>query len=158
GLSRHELHPEPRWLGWLRVHQARAIGRLAHIPGTLLLVLAVALLGAGIALSRTRSEVLPLFREGPFVLQVASLPGTSTEEMRRIGARISADVLALPEIATVEQQIGRAEAGEDTWGPERCEFHIELKRDPHIDQLAVQDKLRDILDGYPGLRSEVMTF
>ena len=38
-------------------------------------------------------------------------------------------LLAEPEIATAEMQVGRAEQGEDTWEPNRCEFHVELKPD-----------------------------
>ena len=49
--------------------------------------------------------------------------------MLNVGKRISAEVLALPYVQTVEQQVGRAELGEDTWGPHRSEFHVELKAD-----------------------------
>ena len=73
---------------------------------------------------------MPDFREGHFVIQVSSsIPGTSLEEMLDVGKRISAEILALPYVASVEQQVGRAELGEDTWGPHRSEFHVELKPD-----------------------------
>ena len=72
-------------------------------------------------------EFLPEFREGHFVLQVNAAPGTSLPEMLRIGREISNALLEHPNIATVEQQVGRAELGEDTWGPHRSEFHVDLK-------------------------------
>jgi Cu/Ag efflux pump CusA len=78
--------------------------------------------------------------------------------MLSAGKRISEDVLALPYVQTVEQQVGRAELGEDTWGPHRSEFHVEFKADATIDQEAAQEQLRDILRHYPGLQSEVVTF
>lgn len=158
GLNAHALHAEPAWIGRLRAGQERAVGACARHPARvfagLWLLAGIAVLG----LLRAEGEFLPMFREGHFVLQIAGLAGTSVEESRRLGARISAEVLALPEVATVEQQVGRAEAGEDTWGPERSEFHVELKDDPDIDQVAVQERLRAILAGYPGLRTEVTTF
>ncbi len=40
---------------------------------------------------------------------------------------ITADLLAIPGIATVEQQIGRAEAAEDTFPPNVSEMHVELE-------------------------------
>jgi Cu/Ag efflux pump CusA len=102
---------------------------------------------------------MPDFREGHFVMQVtSSVPGTSLDEMLSVGKRISEDVLALPYVQTVEQQIGRAELGEDTWGPHRSEFHVEFKADAKIDQEAAQEQLREILRHYPGLQSEVVTF
>ncbi len=67
-------------------------------------------------------------------------------------------MLALPYVATISQQVGRAELGEDTWGPHRTEFHVELKPDAKVDQAAAQEALRAILDRYPGLQSEVVTF
>jgi Cu/Ag efflux pump CusA len=78
--------------------------------------------------------------------------------MMAMGTRVSREVLALPYVATVEQQIGRAELGEDTWGTHQCEFHIELKSDATIDQSVAEDQLRDILSHYPGLQTEVVTF
>ncbi len=102
---------------------------------------------------------MPDFREGHFVMQVSSsTPGTSLDEMLAVGRRISHDVLDLPYVATVEQQVGRAELGEDTWGPHRSEFHVELKADATVDQSEAEDALRQILARYPGLQTEVVTF
>jgi Cu/Ag efflux pump CusA len=103
-------------------------------------------------------EFLPDFREGHFVLQVSAAPGTSLGEMKRLGTAISRDLLRLPAIATVEQQIGRAEQGEDTWGPHRSEFHVELKPVGARSQARAADEIRAVLGGYPGLQSEVLTF
>jgi Cu/Ag efflux pump CusA len=102
---------------------------------------------------------MPDFREGHFVMQVtSSIPGTSLDQMLDIGRRISADVLALPYVDTVEQQVGRAELGEDTWGPHRSEFHVELKSDATIDQSVAQEAIRSILEKYVGVQGEVVTF
>lgn len=149
----------PRWLAALATAHRRALAlaerRLALLVGTLLLLLA----GAVVWLPFLSGEFLPAFREGHLVIQVSSrAPGTSLEEMVSIGGRISRDVLAMPAVATIEQQLGRAELGEDTWGPERSEFHVELRADQSIDEEAVQDEMRRVLAGYPGLRVEVLTF
>ena len=122
-------------------------------------VLVVATLAAGAALPFLGGSFMPDFREGHFVMQVtSSTPGASLEEMMRMGERISKDVLALPYVATVEQQVGRAALGEDTWGPHQSEFHVELKPDADVDQDQAQDELREILSHYPGLQTEVVTF
>jgi Cu/Ag efflux pump CusA len=75
-----------------------------------------------------------------------------------MGRRVSRDVLALPYVATIEQQVGRSARGEDTWGSHRSEFHVELKPDTNVDQSAAEDSLRQILGRYPGLQTEVVTF
>src|SRR5207248_2101308 len=102
---------------------------------------------------------MPDFREGHFVMQVSSsITGTSLEQMLALGKRVSTEVLALPYVKTIEQQIGRAVLSEDTWGPHRSEFHVELKPDAKVNQEAAQEELRGILEKYPGIQSEVVTF
>ncbi|MGA8707105.1 MAG: efflux RND transporter permease subunit [Steroidobacteraceae bacterium] len=147
------------WLVRLKAGQARAI-RWIEDHFKLALGLLVALVVAAIAVLPLLGGVfMPDFREGHFVMQVSSsIPGTSLDEMLHVGQRISAEVLKLPYVQTVEQQVGRAELGEDTWGPHRSEFHVELKPDATVDQAAAQQKLRDILSHYAGIQSEVVTF
>ena len=86
-------------------------------------------------------------------------PGTSLAEMLRVGAQISHELLKNPNIDTVEQQVGRAESGEDTFGSHRCEFHVELKPDlPGETQEDVMKDIRKLLEDTPGIQSEVLTF
>jgi CzcA family heavy metal efflux pump len=157
-LARTGAHAEPRYIGWLKaLHRRLLESACRHRQLTLFAV--VALLGGAVALVPfLGGELLPEFREGHFVCQVSTMPGTSLEEMLRLGKKMSAELLAEPHIATVEQQIGRAEAGEDTWGPNRSEFHIELKPTAGAEQEEVQKKIRTLLESYPGVQSEVLTF
>jgi len=118
-------------------------------------------LGCVLALSRLPflgGTFLPDFREGHFVLAVSTAPGTSLPEMLRIGRQISTELLKNPHIATVEQQIGRAEQGEDPWGPHRSEFHVELQPLPGTEEAKVAGEIRAVLEGVPGVQFEVMTF
>jgi CzcA family heavy metal efflux pump len=158
-LRRDKQTAEAHWLQALKGWQRRWIERIhAHLKLTMLVLAALAV-GAVGALPFLGGTFMPDFREGHFVLQVSSsIPGTSLGEMLALGKRISAEVLALPYVQTIEQQVGRAELGEDTWGPHRSEFHVELKPDAKVDQNAAQDALRAILQHYPGVQSEVVTF
>ena len=116
-------------------------------------------------LLRFGEEFLPEFREGHFVVQVSAVPGTSLPEMMRLGGRISQDLSqsvtynGKPVIDTIELQAGRAELGEDPWGPHRAEFHIELVPNvPGQAQADVQAQMRKRLAQIPGITSEVLTF
>jgi Cu/Ag efflux pump CusA len=102
-------------------------------------------------------EFLPDFRESHFVIQVSMAPGTSLPEMLRVGGEISQALLTNPAIQSVSQQAGRAEMGEDTWGPQRCEFHVEL-RPGNADEEEVQNQINDTVKKFPGLQTEVLTF
>lgn len=158
-LDKARLHDEPGFLVRAKRWHEGLLVRVCQRPGIAVAgaVVATALTTAGLLLFN--SELLPSFREGHFVLSVAGPPGSSLNVMRRYGEGITRDLLAIPGVATVEQQIGRAAGGEDNWGPERSEFHVELK--PHLpakEQDRIQSAIHDALDGYPGLQTEVLTF
>lgn len=152
-------HDEPRWVHALRRLQSAGIVAVRRhvraVLATLMLLVAAALA----ALPFLGGTFMPEFREGHFVVQTAStVTGTSLQAMREVGQRISADLLALPYVHSVEQQIGRAEMSEDTWGPHRSEFHVELKPDAQVDEAQAQAAIRHVVEQYPGLQSEVVTF
>jgi CzcA family heavy metal efflux pump len=158
-LKQDAGHGDAGWLIRLKAWQGRAINGVAAHLRLVAATLAVLIIAALAALPFLGGTFMPDFREGHFVMQVSSsIPGTSLQEMKAVGERISREVLALPYVQSIQQQIGRAELGEDTWGPHRSEFHIELKPDTDVDQKIAQEQLREILEKYPGLQSEVVTF
>jgi CzcA family heavy metal efflux pump len=148
---------EPRLQHWMKGGYRRVLRVVARWPRTVMVAVAVVCIAA---LTRLPSggEFLPEFREGHRVLQVTAAPGTSLPEMLRIGARISEELLRNTNVATVEQQVGRAELGEDPWGPERCEFHVELKPLSGEEEEKMSDEIRAILGKFPGIQFDVVTF
>jgi CzcA family heavy metal efflux pump len=158
-LRRADLKIEPGWLRHTKHWHERILRHGIGSPRVEIVLAVVALVATVAGLTLFNSELLPSFRESHFVLGVSGPPGTSLGVMRDYGARISRDLMAIDGVGTVEQQIGRAEGGEDTWGTEKSEFHVELK--PGLGggkQDEIQDRIHKILDGYPGLTTEVLTF
>ncbi|HTI67720.1 MAG TPA: efflux RND transporter permease subunit [Caulobacteraceae bacterium] len=158
-LGNARLPDEPRVITRTKDWHGGLLVRICRYP-------IVAVAGAVAALSVTvgglmlfNSELLPAFRESHFVLGVSGPPGTSLAVMRRYGEGITEGLLAIDGVQTAEQQIGRAQGGEDTWGPEKSEFHVELK--PKLSakkQDEIQAAIHEVLDSYPGLQTEVLTF
>lgn len=158
-LRAERVKPEAQWLARLKAWQRGVIQRLDRRVGVAIGVIAVLVVAAAALVPFLGGTFMPDFREGHFVMQASSsIPGTSLDEMLRFGRRISAQILALPYIGSIEQQVGRAEAGEDTWGTHRSELHVELKPDATVDQAEAQEALRKILASYPGIQGEVVTF
>jgi CzcA family heavy metal efflux pump len=149
---------EPRLQARLKAAYRRFVERVFERPRPAVAGVASVCLAALAALPFLGGEFLPAFREGHLVLQVASVPGTSLDEMLRIGRGISRSLLAMPDVGTVEQQVGRAEQGEDTWGPERSEFHVELRSAAGHSEARAAHDVRELLEAVPGIRSEVLTF
>jgi CzcA family heavy metal efflux pump len=158
-LSGKRLHAEPALLTRAKDWHERVLRRGLEAPRLAVIAAAVAA-GATIAgFMLFNQELLPSFREAHFVLAVSGPPGTSLGVMRDYGARITKDLFAIEGVQSVEQQLGRAEGGEDAWGSERSEFHVELR--PHLSgrrQDEIQAAIHKVLDSYPGLTTEVMTF
>jgi CzcA family heavy metal efflux pump len=158
-LSAREAHKEPAWIVALKRVEALAATWVGKHLGLVSIALVLAFVASLAWLPSLGGEFMPEFEEGHFVVQASSaVPGTSFDEMKALGRRISAELLDVPEVATVEQQIGRAELGEDTWGPNRSEFHIELAADGATDQAIAREAIRSVVESYPGLRTELVTF
>jgi len=149
---------ETRLQHWLKTGYARLLGFVSRWPRVIMGAVAVVCLGT-CALLPHGGEFLPEFREGHFVLQVFAAPGTSLPEMLRIGTQISRELLKdTNHISTVEQQVGRAELGEDPWGPHRSEFHVDLKPMSGEEEEQMADRIRAVLKQFPGIQYEVLTF
>jgi CzcA family heavy metal efflux pump len=156
--SRPPTQDEPRLQTMLKARYARVLEWSRSHASVLIAAIAVLLLGSLALIPRLGGEFLPAFRERHLVLQVTASPGTSLVEMRRVGTIISRALLALPAVSTVEQQLGRAEQGEDTWGPHRSEFHVELRDVSARQEEEATDAIRALLAAIPGVQTEVLTF
>lgn len=158
-LYPEDAHVDAGWLALLKRLQGYTIGFVYRFLHVTIAIVAIFFLGALALLPSLGGSFLPEFNEGHLVVQVtAKLPDTSIEEMVSLGKRLSRDVLALPYVATIEQQVGRSEQSDDVWGPHQSEFQIELKPNINVSQDEVERTLRAILARYPGIQSEVVTF
>lgn len=153
-----EMHNEFGVLRALKDGHERLLRGISHRSG---LAAAATLLAGAATIAGFLifgSELLPAFRERHYVLQVNGPPGASFDWMRQIGTQITSDLLKVPGIDTVEQQIGRAAAGEDTWPPNRSEFHVQLKDVTGREEDVILDHIRETLESYPGVSTEALTF
>ncbi|HWD17867.1 MAG TPA: efflux RND transporter permease subunit [Verrucomicrobiae bacterium] len=157
-LSRLEAHEEPRYILWLKGRHRAVLLFISRWPRAIIGAVVLLVAAAVATLPFFGGEFLPEFREGHFVLQIVTLPGTSLPEMRRLGQLISRELLRNPHIKSVEQQIGRAEMGEDTWGPHQSEMHVELKPVSGEEEEQVEKEIRRTLASFPGIQYDVLTF
>jgi CzcA family heavy metal efflux pump len=158
-LKAKHSHGDSGWIRKLKYWQDRGIATVHGHFKIIIAILAGLTVCAVAALPFLPSSFMPDFKEYHFVMQVnASTPGASLAEMANVGRRISTDLMALPYVATVSQQIGRAELSEDTNGPHESEFQIELKPGATVNQSTAEDAVRQIISRYPGIQSEVTTF
>ncbi|MGJ4890764.1 efflux RND transporter permease subunit [Bradyrhizobium sp. HKCCYLRH3099] len=150
---------EPPLVRWSRRHYERLLRRLSAFPK---LVIAAALLvtlgGAGMV-PFFGGTFLPELREGHLIVHVATLPGTSLDETLRLGSLISDALRAVPEVRSVAQHAGRAEAGVDTAGTHSSEIEVDLK--PGLsgdDQERAERRIRAALADFAGINVSIKTY
>ena len=83
-------------------------------------------------------------------------PGTSLEAMTAITVRASKDLRAIPGVRNFGSHIGRAEVADEVVGPNFTELWISI--DPDVDYTATLKKIEEVVDGYPGLYRDVLTY
>jgi CzcA family heavy metal efflux pump len=149
---------EPGLITAVKKGYQRLLIPLARHPWVVLLVVLVLCAAAAVQSRGFGGEFLPDFREGHFVVHMNAAPGTSLAASRQLGAIAAKELLAREHILTVPQQIGRAELGEDPWGPHRSEFHINITRDLGKDEDEVQESIREVFSGIPGITFDITTF
>ena len=145
-------------LAWLKARYARALGWLAPRPATVGTAAALICLAAAATLPFFGATFLPEFREGHYLIHMSAVPGTSLDESFRLGARVTEALRRDPRVRTVAQRIGRAELSEDTWGTHYTEFEVDLVPLKGEEAETVQDDLRRILAGFPGVNFAIRGF
>jgi CzcA family heavy metal efflux pump len=154
-MAKHEPKGEARFLAFLKRRQLRAITWLDGRPLTLYAILIVSGVAGVTCLPLLGSRFLPDFRENYLIVHASLRAGVSIGETARIGHSISEGLLAIPGVATVAEQIGRAENGQDPDAPHKSEFEVQI--DPHRGHspAEVEVGIRKVFAKYPNIVIEV---
>ena len=68
----------------------------------------------------------------------------------------SRELRAIPGVRNFGSHIGRAEVADEVVGPNFTELWISI--DPDVDYEATVEKIEEVVDGYPGLYRDVLTY
>jgi CzcA family heavy metal efflux pump len=148
---------DTRTTRFLKRHYGRVLHLILSHPGAVLAASTLVLTGTLIAVPFLGGEFLPEFNEGNLIIHMNGLPGTSLEESMRVGAIVQDRLRQVPETLKVAQRTGRAELGEDTFGPNITELDVNLKDSSRVRDEVLED-VRRHLDGIVGFTFNVMQF
>jgi CzcA family heavy metal efflux pump len=155
-LPKHLDTRESRLIAGLKARYRRMLPAIVERPRTALGTLTVMLLLTAAAVPFLGEEFLPNFREYDFLMHWVEKPGTSLDAMRRITERASRELMAVPGVKNFGSHIGRAEVADEVVGPNFTELWISL--DPAVDYEATVARIQSIVDGYPGLYRDLLTY
>jgi CzcA family heavy metal efflux pump len=151
--AEHARSPLSQALG--RSYRA-LLPRFVSRPHAAIVVLIIAFGGTAISLRWLGEEFLPNFQETDFLMHWVEKPGTSLDAMRRITERASKELRAIPGVRNFGSHIGRAEVADEVVGPNFTELWISIE--PTVDYSSTVHKIQEVVDGYPGLYRDVLTY
>ena len=151
--SRSRESPVVRASKWLyRKPLEFSIDRRRLAPVILILVLAA----TAVTIPMLGEGFLPDFQEYDFLMHWVGKPGTSLEAMRRISTEVGRELLSVPGVRNFGAHIGRAEVADEIVGPEFAELWISL--DPEVEYQPTIRAVQEVINGYPGLYRDVLTY
>ena len=146
---------EPRWVRAMKVRYEQLLMRVLDGPKRALLIATGVLVVLTLVLFfNLGRSFLPPFNEGPFTINVSTLPGVSFEESDRMGEQAERLLLQVPEVKDVARKTGRAELDEHALGVNTSEMEVpfELKDRSKEEVMAdIRSKLRTL----PGVNVEI---
>jgi len=128
------------------------IARPRAVVGFLLAAFAL----TGLAMTRLGDQFLPNFKERDFLMHWVDKPGSSIEANRRITELAARELRAIPGVRNFGSHIGRAEAADEVVGPNFTELWISI--DENVDYDKTIAKVQEVVDGYPGLYRDLLTY
>ena len=141
---------------WLQPRYQTLLARTIQRPRLALVSLAgVVLIGLAV-LPFLGQSLLPDFKERNLQIHLNSAPGTSQPEMSRISGRVSSELRSLPGVRNVGAHVGRAVFGDQVVNVNSAELWVSI--DPSADYDKTVAAIQEVVNGYPGLHHDVLTY
>lgn len=140
----------------LKAAYRRLLPHLVVAPRLAIAIVGISLAATGVAFPLLGEEFLPHFKEYDFLMHWVEKPGTSLDAMTRITLRASRELRAVPGVRNFGAHIGRAEVADEVVGVNFTELWISL--DPTVNYAQSVAKIQSVVDGYPGLQRDLLTY
>ncbi len=119
-------------------------------------VFAILFIALGCTVPWLGEELMPKFRETDFLMHWVEKPGIGIDAMDRITLRASKELMAIPGVRNFGSHIGRATVADEVVGPNFTELWISI--DDTKDYQTTVDHVQSVVDGYPGLYRDLLTY
>lgn len=149
-------HRDPKPVRWLKPRYGSFLKRIIARPKRAFAAAAVTLTLAVGLTPFLGEEFLPHFKEYDFLMHWVEKPGTSLEAMQRITVRASKELRSIDGVRNFGAHIGRAEVADEVVGPNFTENWISIS--PDVNYQATINKIQEVVDGYPGLYRDLLTY
>lgn len=100
--------------------------------------------------------LLPSFKERDFLMHWLAKPDTSLQEEVRTTKLVNAELLDIPGVRNAGSHIGNAMLGDEPYGVYFGENWISV--DPAVDYDKTRAEIQGVVDAYPGIHRDVLTY
>lgn len=149
-------HQDPKPVRWLKPRYESFLQRVMTKPKKTFWVVGITLLLAIGLTPLLGEEFLPHFKEYDFLMHWVEKPGTSLDAMKRITISASKELRSIDGVRNFGAHIGRAEVADEVVGPNFTENWISVR--PDVDYEVTVNRIQEVVDGYPGLYRDVLTY
>ena len=109
-----------------------------------------------LVVARSDKSLLPTLKDTNLLIHWDAAFGTSLPEMDRITTRAADELRRVPGVRNVAAQVGQAVLGDRAVGSDSAQMWLSV--DPSADYDKTLAAVQKVVDGYPGLRHEVLTY
>jgi CzcA family heavy metal efflux pump len=159
-LSRAPLQRrQPPLAAWLQAGYRRALGPVLRTPGRATVAGAAAMVALLLGLAvvpLADQQLAPSFKDTDLLIRLGGTPGTSHPAMTRVTAKASRELRAIPGVKDVGAHVGRAVMSDQAVGVDAGELWVSV--DPDADYDRTVAAVQEVVDGYPGLDGELLTY
>jgi len=134
----------------------KALARIVPTPRPAYITVGFIALAGVLVVPQLGQELLPSFKERDFLMHWLTKPGTSRPEMNRITIQGSKELRAIPGVRNFGAHIGQAIIMDEVVGVYFGENWISV--DPSVDYDETLARIQEVVDGYPGLFRDVLTY
>jgi CzcA family heavy metal efflux pump len=154
--SRSLEHRESPLVPPLKRGYERLLSRIINRPRRAYAAVAVTVLAGLVVLPLLGQSLLPNFKERDFLMHWLAKPDTSLQEEVRTTKLVNAELLEIPGVRNAGSHIGNALLGDEPYGVYFGENWISVDRSVDYDKTV--DSIRGVVDGYPGIFRDVLTY
>jgi len=139
-----------------RIYDA-VFSRTVSIPRPVFGAVCVIVVAGLVGMSFLRQDsLLPAFKETDLLIRWETTSGTSHPAMSRLEALVSKELRSVPGVRNVSANMGRAVLSDRVTNINSGELLVSI--DPNADYEATVAAVQAVVDGYPGLSHEMLTY
>ncbi len=141
---------------WLQRGYDRLLAPIIRSPRPAYATVGVMMLAGVVTMPFLGESLLPSFKERDFLMHWVTAPGTSLSEEVRISTDANQELLTIPGVRNAGSHIGQAFLSDEPVGVEFGENWVSV--DPSVDYDETLTSIKEVVNGYPGIRRDVLTY